>query len=92
MISEAGIGTSGAVTGMTGVTRFIDTGMLTVVVACVCGEPSDGGVVMLTTTVPVTVPLGRSFGSASSSTVTPSGGSTPADGRTFSHGLSVVTE
>src|SRR5438132_1996388 len=73
-------------TGVTGVTRLIETGMLTGVtpVTPTFGEPTE------TRTVPEIVPFGRFVGSAVTFRATPSGGYVPDEGATDSHGLSTV--
>src|ERR1700694_1295048 len=88
MIKALGGGSSIGLVGETGVTRLIDTGTDTVVVPLVRIGPELLPIV--TSTVPVCVPLGRLVGSAVTVRSTPSGGSRPLEGDTCSHGLSTV--
>src|SRR5438876_2932576 len=78
--------------GMTGVTRLIEIGVLTIVVAFVCAfeePPTDDSVRMI---VAVNVPLGRLLGSVEICRVMPAGVRTPVEGETVSHGSSTVAE
>ena len=68
------------VVGVTGVTRLIDTGMLTTVVTSVDARPAAAIGVSDTTTVAVNVPFGRLVGSLATVSVTPSGGRMPVGG------------
>src|SRR6185436_15248229 len=72
-------------TGVTGVTRLTEIGMIAVVpfVRTAADTPS-----MLTMIVAMNVPFGSSEGSMTTSSVTPLGGSTPLGGVTNSHGRS----
>src|SRR5947208_347375 len=87
MISAFAGGAPGDLAGMTGVTRLIDTGALTVTMPFGAIVPLPG-VVTVTITVPVNVPFGRLEGSAKAVRSTPSGGNKPLAGSTrMSHGL-----
>src|ERR1700730_6835859 len=73
--------------GVTGVTRLIDTGTPTGVTPLLLIVPLPG-VVTRRISVPVNVPFGKPFGSASTMKSDPSGGSTPVVGCTLlSHDL-----
>src|SRR5947209_5810909 len=82
-------GSACLVVELTGVTSVTETGVFDVVSPSAT-MPFDEveGVMMVTITVPVKVPLGRSVGSAVTVRSTTLGGRSPADGETLSHGLS----
>src|SRR5258707_2060162 len=63
--------------GLIGVTRLMEIGTLTVDVALLAFAPEP--VPMVTITVPVKVPFGRSVGSPTTCRVTPAGVSEPLD-------------
>src|SRR5258708_1236823 len=74
--------------GLVGGRRLMETGTLAVGTALAGLAPDP--LPMVTTTVPVIVPFGRSVGSAKTCNVTPDGDSEPFAGCTPSHGLSTV--
>ncbi len=70
--------------GVIGVTRLMETGTLTGVTPSFAIVP-ELGVVTLTISVPVKVPLGRMLGSTKTVKSFPSGGRSPLTGSTLSN-------
>src|SRR5688500_790487 len=89
MISEYCAAAGLDATGVTGVTRLIENGVVNTHVPSVPIPPVPLSV-MVTMMLAVNVPVGSVLGSARTSRVIPSGGSAHISGRTLSQGRSVV--
>src|SRR5687768_1246737 len=76
--------------GATGVTRLMETGMLSVVVPLVLTPPFTPSVFVVTINVPVLAPGAREVGLAVTVTTRPCAGSSPELGVTVRYGWSVV--